>query len=104
MQQLQKQTDLLSQETNLLLDKRTLASRSSEIDLSDRAQEEALLNEKVTKLESRYKALNVKVDTSLATQQKKHDMMKDLIAMDKANQALRDQIATLQAQIEKLSY
>ncbi len=94
--------DIKQKESDILRQKRTLATRSLQVELQDKRDEKAALADEVSALEEKYKNLDQNVNQSLSWQTNKKDMVENIIRLDKENQGLREKITTLQGEIDSL--
>jgi chromosome segregation ATPase len=108
--QLQQQLDELQDlknikhiETSLLENKILYAEKSVQGVLKYKREKKISLAEKVEKLEGEYVQLAQQIETSLSQKQLQEDLVEDVIAIDKENQHLKDQILKLQKKVNELN-
>ncbi len=101
---LQKKIEVKEREIGILKDKLALKEKSAAPVLSKLSKEKQALEAYVTKLDNRYENLSSTVNTSLRRQERKEQLIRDIINFDKENQKLQRQITELTDKIRYHTY
>jgi len=79
--------------------RKLLLTRKAESVVWEKEREKVKIELKANKLETQYQHLSNKVTSSLQSREQKHELMQNIIAMDKENQILREEISHLEEKI-----
>lgn len=101
---LQQKIEVKKREIGLLQSQMDLKEKASSPVLSSIEKEKAILEAYVTQLSGQYESLSATVSTSLRRQERKEQLIRDIIDFDKENQKLQRQIEELTDKIRYHTY
>lgn len=99
---IKKEVEFKGRENSNLLDKKLLLQNNLEGYLVKKKAEKKLLEEKVSRLEFDYQDFEKRVDVSIKRQQRKRELLRDIVMLDRENQNLRNQVEELETNIHIL--
>ncbi len=102
IQELQRNLAFKEKEILISKDKQVLAVKTAGNDLAQKKKEKVELAEKVDGLQKELNKLNDMVDFSLLRQDRKRQLLKEIVNVDKENQELRTKIEALQGKVKSL--
>ncbi|MCA9400177.1 MAG: hypothetical protein KC713_01020 [Candidatus Omnitrophica bacterium] len=101
---LNRRIEFTKRENTHLKNKRALFTKVNEGDLISSKNTLETLQEEVSQLRMAYDTLSDKAQSRLSARKEKTEILKQIVDLDKENQVLREQIATIKEQIEKAQY
>ncbi|MBZ0165440.1 MAG: hypothetical protein K8I00_01445 [Candidatus Omnitrophica bacterium] len=101
---LQKKVEFKDREIEILKNKITLQQKSADPVLSKEEKERQVLEARIKERRERYESLSKLVGTSLRRQERKKQLLRDIIAFDKENQDLQEKIVELNDKIHYQQY
>lgn len=99
---LQKDLDFKMRENATLREKQSFTVKSAEYTRNQKEQEKVELTEEVQNFQKELDNFNQNVDLSLLRQDRKRQLVQEIINIDKENQQLRDKITDLQQKLTSL--